>query len=597
MSIEILKELDDEVRRLFIAGSKLAPGDLRLGRLQPPLQKLGESAPVFARVAQAVERTIDPKASSPSAGLLELAMLLNSILYTQGQTESRGDSVPLQGTENFTATSISFRKLNPVWLALTRKGPGRLEVIRQACEEGLFRDYRLMIPAVAALDESFPEIADFVEMQVVPQFGHDVLPVLREQLRLDGGKGDARRLQLIHRLLGTDGIALYLQAAGEGSPEVRVAAIALLGHYPEQESFVLEQTQERRKEVRRAALAALARIGTARASDRIYEALVSKDRELAIEPIQKSRDMRLVQRVIDYADSVCEQLKQGRKDEETTGQLLAALESLRGSRAEGIFELLRSILADKAFSVQETSRLQEIAAQLLVGLETPEAQAFAVSLKETHKNKFLDYSFQAAVQSLSPEEVYNRFASYFTDGPKSAGKLLLQVFYQLVPTVYEQMTEKRSLPPDTFDPRWVDVFIKIDEVELVSRLARTPDKQTVSYLKSKCGGTAGFGSNPVIHACLALFHIGYKEAPEVLVEAMTPAAYRSCYYLYEPHAFLLKLLPGMYAQRLANFAEEGIPYESVRKQVLEIADFIRAKPPEAQAEQGGWVKWITSKLF
>ena len=125
-----------------------------------------------------------------------------------------------------------------------------------------------MIPVVAALDESYTEIADLLVRKIVPLYGADALSVLKEQFKLEGGKGDARRLQLIHRILGRSGMPLYLEAAQSGSQDVRVAAIELLGEYPEQEGFLLEQADERRKEVRRAALQALSRIGTPRTSER-----------------------------------------------------------------------------------------------------------------------------------------------------------------------------------------------------------------------------------------------------------------------------------------------------------------------------------------
>ncbi|RKP49965.1 HEAT repeat domain-containing protein [Cohnella endophytica] len=597
MSIELLYELNQEVRRLFIAGGKLAQGDMRLERLQPSLRKMGESAPVFARVAQAVEQTTNPKAENPSAKLLELATLLQSILYTQGQTETNGVQVPLQGASNFKNSAISYRKLSPVLDALTEKGQGRLEIIRQAHEDGLFLDYRLLIPAVNSLDESFAEISDFLESRVIPLYGKAALPVLKERLRLDGGKGDSRRLRLIHSLQGQSDMMLYLEAAKSGSQEVRTTAIELLGDYPIQEQFLLEQADDRRKEVRRAALLALTRIGTPKASDRMYEALISKDRQIAIEPIAQSRDESLIIRVIQYAAIVFDKLKQTSKDEETIEQLLTSLEALRGHRTEGIFELLRSLLSDKAFVGSNNSRLLDTAAQLLVGLHVPEAQAFAVSLKDMHKNKLLDYSFIAALQSLPPEEAYEQFVDYFTGNNKAAAKLLLGTLHHFIPTVYARLTDEGQSDSLAMDPRWLNLFMKMDEAELVSRLAYKPDRQTVNYLKSKCEGRFGYGNDPAIHAFLALFRIGYKEAPELLARTITPEAYNSYYYLYEPHVLLLKMLPGSYSEWLERFAVEEIRSDSMRRQLREVADFIRTKPIELQEDQKGWVQWMRSKMF
>ena len=50
MSIPVLIQTYDEVRRLAIAGSVVAPGDFRLQKLLPQLEQAGQKAPVFAKV-------------------------------------------------------------------------------------------------------------------------------------------------------------------------------------------------------------------------------------------------------------------------------------------------------------------------------------------------------------------------------------------------------------------------------------------------------------------------------------------------------------------------------------------------------------------
>ena len=86
MSIPVLIQTYDEVRRLAIAGSVVAPGDFRLKKLVPPLEQAGQKAPVFAKVAEAVKRLVESNEQTSAAALLELATLVNAILYTQGET-------------------------------------------------------------------------------------------------------------------------------------------------------------------------------------------------------------------------------------------------------------------------------------------------------------------------------------------------------------------------------------------------------------------------------------------------------------------------------------------------------------------------------
>src|SRR5580700_8220763 len=99
MSIPILVQTYDEVRRLAIAGSVVAPGDFRLKKLAPQLEQAGQKAPVFARVAEAVHRLVESNEKSSAAALLELTTLVNAILYTQGETGADGEWTPLQTTD------------------------------------------------------------------------------------------------------------------------------------------------------------------------------------------------------------------------------------------------------------------------------------------------------------------------------------------------------------------------------------------------------------------------------------------------------------------------------------------------------------------
>ena len=96
MSIPVLIQVYDEMRRLAIAGSSVAPGDFRLQEAVPPLEQAGQKAPVFAKVAEAVRRLVESDEKTSAAALLELATLVNAILYTQGETGIAGELKPLE---------------------------------------------------------------------------------------------------------------------------------------------------------------------------------------------------------------------------------------------------------------------------------------------------------------------------------------------------------------------------------------------------------------------------------------------------------------------------------------------------------------------
>ena len=561
MSIDLLFELQHEVRRLFIAGSGMATGDLRLQKMLPQLQKLGESAPVFNRMAQAVSQVLEAETSGTASRLLELGTLLNSVLYTQGKTETKEELVPVEGTGAKLSTSIPYRKLHPLIEALTQKGQGRMEQLRQGYDDGLFHDFRVIPAAVSALDDSYVEIPDFLHRKVLPALGMEALPALQQQFKLDGGKGDARRLELIHDLLALSALDLLLQAAKQGSTEVRSTAIELLGDYPEQEDFILEQADDKKKEIRRAALFALSRLGTEQAIARLYKALGSKDQDLAIEPIQLCKANDLTLSVIGHAESVLERIIQRTNVEDSAQQLLADIRSLQGKRVPEVVNFLEKLLSTPSFIVPETEAVQEAAADLLLQLDLPEADRFAVTLHELYNRKFIAYSFRAAIKILPPEDVYERFCHDLKDKKQTAAKDLLRELYEVTPTLLYQADEPNEVASANFvtwDPRWVHLFVKLDEEELVCRFAQDPDPKVTAYLVKKCEELPNFNRNKTTNMLLILFSQNYPDAPRLLMDILEKGGAKQFYYWIKSSLHAFYYYQGL-MQRDCSNSQKGYP--------------------------------------
>jgi hypothetical protein len=140
MSIALLAQVYDETRRLAIAGSVVAPKDFRLEKLVAPLEQAGAKAPVFAKVAEGVKAVVGSNDKTSAQALLDLATLVNAILYTQGETGAPGPLETIETTDlGLQATQTSARVLKPLLEALSTTGSGRLELIRDAHARGAFR--------------------------------------------------------------------------------------------------------------------------------------------------------------------------------------------------------------------------------------------------------------------------------------------------------------------------------------------------------------------------------------------------------------------------------------------------------------------------
>jgi hypothetical protein len=471
MSIPVLTQVYDEVRRLAIAGSALAGGDFRLKKLAPPLAQAGQKAPVFAKVAQAVEKVVASTDKTSAEALLELSTLVNAILYTQGETGTEGEFAPLATTDlGQQQTQASARVLKPLLEALSTTGSGRLEIITDAFERGAFRDLRLIKPAIGALDDSYAEIGDFVAEKILPLYGQAILPELRARFDQKGRGGHVRRLALMHQLDPAGTREIVKQALDEGSKEVKVAAIECLGSNEEDLPFLLEQAKSKARDVREAALKGLARSDAADATRALEAALRSGDLELAVEPIRASRNPQVLKLALAEAGlQRAALLATKEKDKKALGKevsrFLALLECLRG-RDDGDAErfLLESFAQREALAAVKGEPSGKDIHQRLVSILAAGSKKAQHALVEAHRTlseEELVEAFVAAGRTRPASEVFDLFSPYLAEpaeGKKRKG---------------DPAAAKRAAIVEVLvHPRWLDLAVRQQSLELVQALAR-----------------------------------------------------------------------------------------------------------------------------
>ena len=76
MKLQPLYDLQQEITRLFVAGSKFAIGDPRLLKHVAVLNKLGEKAPVFKKLATDLEDLTKTDAQQSSEKLLSIFYII-----------------------------------------------------------------------------------------------------------------------------------------------------------------------------------------------------------------------------------------------------------------------------------------------------------------------------------------------------------------------------------------------------------------------------------------------------------------------------------------------------------------------------------------
>lgn len=497
MSIAVLTQVYDEMRRLAIAGSVVAGGDFRLKKLIPPLEQAGAKAPVFAKVAQAVTTLVDSNEQTSAHALLELCTLVNAILYTQGETGLAGTVKPIETTDlGPQSTQASARLLKPLLEALSTTGSGRLEIIRDSFERGAFRDLRLVKPALQAIDDTYPEISQFVAEKVLPLYGKAILPELRAKFDIKGKGGHVRRLQLMHRLDPEGTRQVVKQALDEGSKEMKVVAIECLGETDEDLAYLLEQSKAKAKDVRAAALKSLAKSNADEAIDAIKKALTGGDLDLAVRPLMQNRNPKLLKFVIDEAGKELAAAFASTKDKKQlwthSARLVTLLQCLdkRDDKQTEAFLLEMFKKRDEILKLKGEPSGEDINDQVadLLATSSKKCQQTLIGAHETLAMASLGMAFETAVRTMKSAQVFDMFSPYLLAdaNPKEKARNSAHSKRSEIVEVITSPWRWRNRHDDnleddddsptkveiTWDPRWLDIAVQKKEMPLVYNLAR-----------------------------------------------------------------------------------------------------------------------------
>jgi len=553
MSIPVLVEVYGETRRLAIAGSAVAAGDFRLKKLIPPLEKSGEKAPVFAKVAQAVQAVVESNEKTASAALLELSTLVHAILYTQGETGIAGQLKPLETSDlGGQPTQASARVLKPLLEALSSTGSGRMELVRDAFERGTFKDLRLVKPALKGLDDPYPEIGDFLADNVLPLYGKAILPELRATLDIKGRGGHLHRLRLMHRLDPQGSRDVVQQALGDGSKEMKVVAIECLGTSGDDLAYLMEQARSKAKDVRAAALRALARAGTTAADviATLKKAIAGADLELIVPRVRQSSLPQIQQYVLEQAEQQLETLLKS-KDRKEQGaavgrlqQLVACLEDRKDAEAEAFllrcFDNAAALAAIK--SEPSGADLNEWVAHVLAR-GTPKMQKRLVAAHATLTGAALRPALFAARATMTPADFYKEFGPLLkalaekrtkkNAAEQDRADALLTVIgaadgnhpatYHLSTEVGDGVDEPaRATPLPALDPRWLDAAVDTGSVTLVCDLARPGHAAANKFLADKAAHLKE--SHEAMEVLRTMVRIRHPAAVDAMVDALKKQA-------------------------------------------------------------------------
>lgn len=553
MSLAILHQVYDETRRLAIAGSAVAPGDFRLKKLLPSLEQAGAKSPVFAKLAQSAKTLVESNEKSASVALLELGTLINSILYTQGESGAEGKLEPIPSIDfGLSRTQTSAKLLKPLLEALSTTGSGRLEVIRSSHEQGLFRDLRLIRPALQALDDSYSEIADLIATEVLPIYGPALLPELESQFNPKGKAGQPRRLILMHQLDPVRARPHVQAALEEGSKDLRVAAIQCLGTSEEDLPFLLEQSKAKARDVREAALTGLARLDHKEAAKVLIDQIDAKDIDAAMEALRSTTSPDVLKVLLERTQAQLTTVitnKSKNKTERTKNidRLVALLKCLKGRADKGSEKLhLEMVKSAEALQATKDEDLLEAFANNLADGSAAMKKALC-GLHATLGAAHIYDIFHAAVGVWQPDKTFEELSPYLiayaaTDGKKLSGdaekgEMVLEFLSGLHFTVTNRPVYRgwRTYEPSNFSKKWLELGIEKNLEGIVINLARLDKKKAWpalsalldKHLKAKGSGRDYWTLNELISSIVEVEH---PERVDAMIAIIKRLASSTSYY-------------------------------------------------------------------
>jgi hypothetical protein len=598
MSLPILHELQEDLKRLTIAGSDLATGDISLKKKIPGLLKMGEKAPVFTKLAQWTETLVSGKEPT-SEHLLELSTLLSMVMYTMGKTGRDGDMETITSKSTY-PTELSYLTIKPIIEALTTKGSGRMEVIVQATQSGKMFDLRLIHPLLTALDDSYQEISDYVADTILPMYGRGLLPILQASFSVKGKKGDGRKLKVIAHLVGEEGLPFYYECVENGSTQVQLAGLEILSAYEQAEDMLISYTKAKKADVRSAAYQSLAKRDSEAAIHCLVQALEGKDRNLVIDAARMDSTESLREAMLGFARHLLGVYFEAKKSEQD--DLLSLLSSMIQcfwhSKSKKVIQFLREVIENR----QMHPPLARQAALILLENQAETLEYIETLFKLPGRSEFADLSFIASLRSRSKEDVFDLYNKYVKKTRKDiAGSQILETMDNIVSFrkdlrtfdekyyyyEYRHYTDEYFSGPNLidmeWDERWVEVLVDLDEEKLVYRMAeQITGPKHLDYLLKKLHQNPYFSSKRGMGVLTSLVQTRYEGVYSVLVDILKKTDVNMKSVKFHTHTIMHNLglflhIPRQYVDEFQKVAEQEIEHEKLKERLQEIVFELRKR--------------------
>ena len=420
MGIPILLELNEELTRLFVAGSRLSAQDPRIKKFIEPLKTLAAKAPVFGKLATHLGELVTVEPAQSATKLIETKAFLLALCSTQGQSSTDEKTVDIEHADAELAVDfIPYRRLFPVINAMRNKGSGYSQVLQKAMEEQIFNDPRTHDAAVQALND---KNLDWFTDDALPFIGMPIYSRVLDDFNMEGKGHDAHRLYILHKIGKEKALPLVEECIEKASPTVKAEAVKILGDYPAYESVLIGCLKEK-KAVRQEAMNALAKMDSVAGIELMAPQMSSDDDVRAA--LISARGEFASKVVCDFMAQSYEQMQQNRTTPFAV-DFYHAMAMLENKKSPIVMDFLKRILSesflkhlDKELRQKGSFHYSLFNTALIILFDSGQGNDFIFDLflnsdeKERKELPLAQYAFTIGSTRMDPEDFYDLF---FTTG-------------------------------------------------------------------------------------------------------------------------------------------------------------------------------------
>lgn len=449
MGIPILDELNNELSRLYVAGSSLAKGDPRLKKYIPTLQKLGEKAPVFQALALKLEALTNGDEKDAPENIMEASMILYSVLYTQGSTDTKEYTTDVE----FSQAVHSFRKipystLHKMIRTLAVGNGEHDDSIKELYESELYKDLRLYEAYVNCIGDKRTYISDYVESTIIPSIGNDMMPFIEKEFNIEGTKRDARLFRIMYSILNKDIVPFALKAVEIGSEPVKIEALYSLCEDKSNEEILLSYTKDKKGDIKRAALTSLVKLESQEGDKIILDGLKKVNIAYLYEPLILSDNPIIAEAILaEVKKEMPEYIKKSSK-------IKLLLEIIVKREEKEGWEYIKSILTDLEFYEKASGVLELYTIGEMMEQEHEKEKDTLLYDICCENEIFNELKVSLAVRMFSKEKAYEELKDMFKKSKSDVRRLIYHLFMSYMGSFPHRGFYREVIVSSDNDKKW-----------------------------------------------------------------------------------------------------------------------------------------------